>query len=238
MERFIYICRKPIGYLFCILAGYIYVKTIYIKITKENVWQFACLYILWFAMMIVAYRFVTHDNISNEDFIYYGIEGGLTCTVTYILLCCVCACPIALPVVSSVATAMSPMTPKTATPKSDNSRIKRITPDELLTKPLSGYRISRVTFGDEVTHPYYLKTLLAYIYATLSADIILKNTTLNVVRGECNNSGYTYYPKAGVSVKVSDASRILGEIIKIAPYSNRRLEMELKLTSGDFIVSV
>jgi len=79
-------------------------------------------------------------------------------------------------------------------------------------------------------------SILKNIYSIIKkGKIITKNTLLNYDTIEKNNKGFTYLKDIGISIQKQDANYTFTEIINQCIKSNIKLDIDIKLKSGDKI---
>ena len=80
------------------------------------------------------------------------------------------------------------------------------------------------------------KHIIESIYDILNdRSLIMKNTVLNIQKGQKTNHGYTYNKNLDISIQRVDANKCIKEIVKQCTINNINISMKIKLKNGDVV---
>lgn len=118
-------------------------------------------------------------------------------------------------------------------------RRKIATIDEatLFQKNLKGGKLQECYINNtKITGVKNFFQLIRYIYGIISnSETILHHTILNIIKGEKNDKGFNYDKNLGLSIQGVDTRRALKEIINITNIKKCKLELNIKLETGEII---
>jgi len=111
-----------------------------------------------------------------------------------------------------------------------------ITEDELYNKNINASKINYCIITDDDNNSNHYSTILLDIYKSMSASIILQNTTFNIkLTNENGKCGYIWKPEINMSIQGKDAPGTLKEIINMVKLNNYKIHITIKLINGDII---
>lgn len=105
----------------------------------------------------------------------------------------------------------------------------------LFQRDLRGSTIIGCKFnGAQINITKYMK-LLVFIYSTIDKETILQNSILNVIQEEISVKGFKFYNQWGLSIQRVESRKTLKEIINIVKVKSYRLELKIKLKTGEMV---
>jgi len=116
-----------------------------------------------------------------------------------------------------------------------------ITEDELYNKNLKYSKVNYCLITDNTNNiisnnSNNYSSILADIYKSMSASIILQNTTFNIkLTNEAGRCGYIWNSNINMSIQGKDTIGTLKEIIKMVILNNYNIHINIKLANGEII---
>lgn len=121
------------------------------------------------------------------------------------------------------------------TPKKQEIIIKKV--DKLKSFEFKNSEIQKCILNDKKNKKDNYKAILLDIYNIINnGKQIIKNTILNIVTVEKEDTGFSYLKKLGFSVQGVDSNRTMTEIFGQCLKNEINLELEIKMDNGEIII--
>ncbi len=121
------------------------------------------------------------------------------------------------------------------TPKKEKIIIKKI--DKLKSFDFKNSEIQKCIINNKKNKKDNYKALLFDIYNLIdNGKQIIKNTILNIVTVEKEDTGFSYLKKLGFSVQGVDSNRTITEIFGQCLKNDINIELEIKMDNGTVII--
>jgi hypothetical protein len=109
--------------------------------------------------------------------------------------------------------------------------------DELKKYDFAKSQINSIIINNKKLTKCKYKSILTYIYLIINnGSKIIKDSLLNIKTTFCNENGFNYYPKLGISIQGIDSNKCLKEICNQCIKNNIKLEMNIKLNNNKNVV--